>query len=155
MHTKPIRTMHMGFPSELGFEKLARHALAWLGPRLGLAGARVADLQTAVSEACINAIEHGNDGRPACRVSVTFSYSSEHLDAVIRDEGVRPYLAPTFPPASIEQKIAGVAAPRGMGLSLITQLVDEAEFLPAEPGGGNDCRLRMYLRPPERSPLTC
>ena len=148
------RTIEVGFPSVLGYEKLARHTLAWLGPRLGLDAARVADVQTALAEACINAIEHGNAGRASCRVTVTFSYGPTHLDTVVRDEGVRRFEAPAAPPATIEEKLAGLAAPRGMGLLLINQLVDEAEF-EAHADDGNNCRLRVYLPDASRPSLSC
>lgn len=136
-------TIELSLPSELGYEKLARQTVAWIGPRLGLDAARVADMQTALSEACINAIEHGNANLADRRVEVIFHYSAGHLDAVIADEGVQPY-EECGPPATIDQKIAGLAPARGMGLMLIDQLVDEAGFLPADDARGNRYWMRVY-----------
>ncbi len=67
-------SIELSVPSKLGHEVVARQLVGWLGPRLGLDGARVADVQTAVSEACINAIEHGNCGMSDCRVTVAFFF---------------------------------------------------------------------------------
>ena len=131
-------------PNELGYEKLVRQTLAWLLPRLGFEAARVADVQTAVSEACINAIEHGNDGLPDRRVRITLGYTQDQFYAVIADEGVRPCDVCDVAPATITQKIAGLAPARGMGLMLIRALVDEVRMLPPEPGQGNRCWLRVY-----------
>ena len=52
--------MELSFPSELGYEKVAREAVAAFARRLGCDRERVEDLKTALGEACINAIEHGN-----------------------------------------------------------------------------------------------
>ena len=136
--------IEFGLPSELGVEKLVRHALAWLLARWDIATARVADLQTAVSEACINAIEHGNQAQAQRRIGVTTTVTSGYVEVVVEDEGLTPYALPMAPPATIEHKLAGLAPARGMGLPLIGQLVDECGFLGAAPGAGNRFRLRIY-----------
>ena len=140
-------TIELSLPNILGFEKLARYTVSWLGARLGFDASRIEDIQTAVCEACINAIEHGNQNAPDRRVHVAFSVAGDHLDAVIGDEGATPYWPAEAGPATIEQKLAGCAPARGMGLFLISQLCDEAGFLPAEPTTGNRYWLRMYRRP--------
>jgi serine/threonine-protein kinase RsbW len=134
----------ISMPNELGCEKHARHLLAWLLPQLGLGPDRIADLQTAVSEACINAIEHGNQGQPGRRVAVEVSFTAAYVDTVVTDEGLCCYQPRQTPPATIVDKVAGEAAPRGMGVSLIEALVDEATFVPAQPGCGNQVWLRLY-----------
>ena len=58
------------FPSELGYERLARDTVAAFAVRLGFDSERVENLKTALSEACINAIEHGNALLPGLRISV-------------------------------------------------------------------------------------
>ena len=140
-------TFELSLPSTPGSEKLARHTVAWVGLRLDLTVERIADLQTAVSEAFINAVEHGNQGNEHRRVQVIFSITPEHLEVEVSDEGVRRFEQPVAPPATIEEKLAGLAPLRGMGLMLIRQLVDEAEFGTGEDGVGNRVRLRMR-RPP-------
>ena len=137
-------------PNELGYEKLVRQTLAWLLPRLGFGAARIADVQTAVSEACINAIEHGNDGLPDCRVRVTLGYDQEQFYALIADEGVRRCDISDAPAPTITQKIAGLAPARGMGLLMMRALVDEVDILPPEAGQGNRCWLRVH-RPHTRA----
>ncbi len=142
-----VTAFELSLPSELGYEKLVRHTVAWLGSQLHFDAARIADLQTALSEACINAIEHGNRRQPGRRVGVAFSVTSTHLEAVVADEGICRY-RPSETCASIEQKLAGLAPERGMGLMLIGNLVDEAGFLPARRGRGNRYRMRMYRPQP-------
>ena len=133
----------LSLPSQLGSEKLVRHLLTWLLPQVELAPARSADLQTAVSEACINAIEHGNQGRPGCRVQVEVRMTPSYVEAVVTDEGRCCAQRPTRA-ATMTEKVAGEAPPRGMGLLLIEQLVDESAFVPVRPECGTQMRLRQY-----------
>ena len=137
-------TIELALPSELGAEKRVRQTLAQVGAELQLGSARLADLQTAVSEACINAIEHGNQLRRDLRLDVTLRVAATHLEVLIRDAGVVPFHPPLTPPASIQDKLAGHAPARGMGLLLMQQLVDEVDFRAAAPGTGNCVRLRLY-----------
>ncbi len=137
-------TIKLSLPSELGYEKLVRHTISWLANRLQLPSSRMADMQTAVSEACINAIEHGNQALSRLRVKVTLTVTAEYFEAVVADQAAAPFRPPAAPPATIQDKIAGVAPARGMGLMLIEGLVDECGFLAEEPGFGNRFRLRIY-----------
>ena len=138
------------FPSELGFEKIARDTIGTLAQRMGFDPERVEDLRTALSEACINAIEHGNQHQPHLRIHVSCTMSVNRLVIVVSDEGLRFHPPSLDNPASIEEKLAGLASSRGMGLMLIGQLVDECGFLPTRPGQGNHFRLAMY-NPPRRN----
>jgi serine/threonine-protein kinase RsbW len=133
----------LSLPSELGYEKLIWSLVAWSAPRLQLPPARIADLQTALCEACINAIEHGNQGRPQLRVEITLVLAADYIEAVVRDQGVVRFSPSPTPAASIEQKLAGHAPARGMGLLLIQQLVDEANFIMDDSEPGNCFCLRM------------
>jgi serine/threonine-protein kinase RsbW len=142
-------TIELSLPSELGYEKLVRQAINWLAPHLHLAAGRIADLQTAVSEACINAIEHGNRMLAHLRLGVTLRVTERFLEVVVADEGIVRFRPPSTPTATIEDKLAGLAPARRMGLFLMQQLVDEAHFEAAEPGHGNRVRLRIYT--PERA----
>lgn len=137
-------TIELSLPSELGYEKMVRQMISRLASQLHLAAARTADLQTAASEACINAIEHGNRMLKHLRLNVTLHLTRTYLEVVVVDEGLTRLLPPSTPPASIEEKLAGLATARGMGLLLMQQLVDEADFLCSEPGKGNCVRLRIY-----------
>ena len=145
-------SFELALPSELGCEKLVRHVIAWLAPRLHFSAARTADIQTAVSEACINAIEHGNQGRADLRITVVFTVTPTHLEVIVADAGLAIYHAAESPPVSIHEKVGAGAPARGMGLLLIRPLVDEAEFLSPVPGQGNRFRLR-FCRPPPGAAL--
>lgn len=127
-------SIDLSIPSELGYERVVREAVASFAYRLGFATERVEDLKTAVSEACLNAIEHGNAQTPDLRVDVKCFWDGSGLTVCVQDQGLRPYSGHTMP--GIEQRLRGDAPPRGLGLYLITQLVDAYGFEPS-PGGGN------------------
>ena len=87
---------------------------------------RIEDVKTAVSEACLNAIEHGNKGRPEARVQITMNLSKEALMVSITDEGQGIQKKVAIP--DINKKIEEIESPRGMGVFLINELVDQVEF---------------------------
>lgn len=133
IHTQT--SMELSLPSELGYEVIARDAVAAFARRLGLPPERIEDLKTVLSEACINAIEHGNSLRPDLRVQIYCRLEDDRLIVEVLDQGVSPF-APHSEPVPIVDKVSGLGSPRGMGLILINQLCDEAGFVPCS-GAGN------------------
>lgn len=140
--TYPPTSMELSIPSELGYEMVARDAVAAYARRQGFAGERIEDLKTALCEACINAIEHGNSMTPGLRVDVSCHSDEHQLLIEISDQGVKRY-APTGDALSIGDKVAGRGPLRGMGLMLIAQLTDEAGFVDGSQRG-NCFRLTFY-----------
>lgn len=136
--------IELSFPSELGYEKIAREAVAAFARRLGCDRERVEDLKTALGEACINAIEHGNARTPGLRVDVCCTSEQDRLTIEVHDSGLNRYSG-TTPSAGIDLKLSGLAPRRGMGLMMIAQLVDEAGFTESH-DGGNRFRFVLYLR---------
>ena len=93
---------------------------------LGLAAARLERLKTAVAEATMNAMEHGNalPRRPAghacgCSRRRTRVARADHRPRRRR----RPTRDAEVP--DLEAKLAGLQRPRGWGLFLIENMVDE------------------------------
>jgi serine/threonine-protein kinase RsbW len=145
MTTPTLRpSIELYIPSELGYEKVARDAVAAFARRFGFEHERIEDLKTALGEACINAIEHGNAQAPGLRIAVSCVCEGERLTVEIHDDGLRQYGGHSAP-AAIESKLRGNAPLRGMGLMMIAALVDEAGFADS-PSGGNIFRLALYRR---------
>jgi anti-sigma regulatory factor (Ser/Thr protein kinase) len=91
---------------------------------LGLEGERLERLRTAVSEAAMNAIEHGNQGDPDRPVEITVLANVEKVVVQIKDQGGgRQLPTPVLP--DLEAKLAGQQSPRGWGLFLIEKMVDK------------------------------
>ena len=119
-------------PSELGFEKVAMSTAASMAALMGFSGDRIEDLKTAVAEACINAIEHGNQMNNTLSVGVVLSTSDDGLEVKVIDDGRGIQTKPQVP--DIDRKVHGEEDPRGMGMFLIQALVDEAEWYQGPPG---------------------
>lgn len=135
--------MELSLPSELGYEVVARDAVAAFARRQGFTGERIEELKTALCEACINAIEHGNMLVPELRVEILCSFDANVLLIDVIDEGRKHYV-PNGAPLSINEKILGLGPLRGMGLMLIAELSDEAGFVKSE-HTGNCFRLAFRL----------
>ena len=119
-------------PSELGFEKVAMSTAASMALLMGFSQDRIEDLKTAVAEACINAIEHGNKLNDSLSVGVVLSTSEDQLQVMVSDDGAGIGTTPAAP--DIDRKMLGEEDPRGMGMFLIQSLVDEAEWHQGPPG---------------------
>jgi anti-sigma regulatory factor (Ser/Thr protein kinase) len=83
-------------------------------------------LKTAVAEATMNAMEHGNHYRAELPVLIEVSASDTQLSVKITDEGSGP---PAFHAETpdLEAKLEGMQSPRGWGLFLIKNMVDDME----------------------------
>jgi serine/threonine-protein kinase RsbW len=125
-------SVHVHLPSELGYEKVAMSTAASMAALMGFSKDRIEDLKTAVAEACINAIEHGNNLNNSLTVGVVLSTSDDQLEVKVIDDGAGINANPVAP--DIDRKVHGEEDPRGMGMFLIQALVDEAEWHKGPPG---------------------
>ena len=124
----PRRLDTFTLASEPGNERLALERVAGTVQGLGLSDARLERLKTAVAEATMNAIEHGNGNRPEIPVEVEVTQNGGEIIVAISDRGgendgdgdgsggqEKPDLA---------KKLDGEQSPRGWGLFLIRNMVD-------------------------------
>ncbi len=126
------RSVEVRLPSELGFEKVAMSTASGMAAMMGFSHDRIEDLKTALAEACINAIEHGNKLNSALTVGVILSTTGNELEVKVLDDGSGAVAQNGSP--DIDRKMAGEDDPRGMGMFLIQALVDEAEWHQGPPG---------------------
>jgi serine/threonine-protein kinase RsbW len=125
-------SVEVRIPSELGFEKVAMSTASSMAALMGFSEDRIDDLKTAVAEACINAIEHGNKLDSSLNVGVILSNTDDELEVKVIDDGAGMAKRPASP--DIDRKMMGEEDPRGMGMFLIQALVDEAEWHQGPPG---------------------
>ena len=142
MAAQPKSTVELRLPSRLGFEKVAMGTAAHVAKLMGFGDPRIEDLKTAVSEACINAIEHGNKLQENLSVVVIMTLDATKLEVKVVDKGKGITKKVTAP--DIDKKLHGEEAPRGLGLFLIENLVDEVEFV-SESVEGSYTRLVIHL----------
>lgn len=111
-------------PSVEGNERMAIDKVAELVSGMGLAAERLEKLKTAIGETVMNAIEHGNQYRTDLDVVVEVSQTPRAVSVKVTDRGGdKPIPAVETP--DLEAKLAGEQTPRGWGLFLIEQMVDE------------------------------
>ncbi|MPZ91039.1 MAG: SpoIIE family protein phosphatase [Actinobacteria bacterium] len=113
-------------PSEPGNERRAFALVTESVQELGLPDDQLEKLKTAVAEATMNAIEHGNHNDPRIPVGITASVENQDLVVRITDEGGSDILSHRESP-DLEAKLEGRQNPRGWGLFLIESMVDEMD----------------------------
>ena len=115
-------------PSEEGNERLAIDQMASAVGGLGLEEARLERLKTAVGETVMNAIEHGNEYQANLDVGVLVEASDQSIRVKVSDHGVDNDIDDAVTP-DLEAKLAGEQNPRGWGLFLIGEMVDEVNTI--------------------------
>jgi serine/threonine-protein kinase RsbW len=139
-------SVEVRLPSRLGYEKVAMSTAASVAKLMGFREDRIEDLKTAVAEACINAMEHGNRLNEGLQVGMLLSAGEDSLEVKVLDDGKGLKSLPPKP--DIDKKIHGEEDPRGMGMFLIQALVDEAEWVAGRNGKSSYVRLVIRLDSP-------
>lgn len=136
------------YSSQPGNERLAMEQVASSVQALGFSKVELERLKTAVAEATMNAMEHGNHYQADLPVDIQVLASSSNLMVRITDQsGGKPIPEHTAP--DLAAKLEGRQSPRGWGLFLIQNMVDELhvtsdqkhhtiELLVHRKGGQND-----------------
>jgi serine/threonine-protein kinase RsbW len=138
--------IELRMPSRLGYEKVAMNTAASVARLMGFSEERVEDLKTAVAEACINAMEHGNKLDDSLSVGVILSMDANSLEVKVTDNGEGPQGKTDAP--DIDKKMQEEEDARGMGMFLIQALVDEVEWV-SSPPSGSYARMVIHLVPPQ------
>jgi anti-sigma regulatory factor (Ser/Thr protein kinase) len=123
----PRRLAAFAVPSEPGNERLALTRVAEAVAASGLPPARLERLKTAVAEATMNAIEHGNGNRPEIPVEVEVTQNGDGITVAISDQGGEAHVASgdgDQEDPDLVKKLDGEQSPRGWGLFLIRNMVD-------------------------------
>ncbi len=136
-------TVEVRLPTLMGYEKVAMSTAASVAKLMGFPEDRIEDLKTAVAEACINAIEHGNRLNEKLSVGVVLRADTDALEVKVIDDGMGISKQPAKP--DIDRKMHGEEDPRGMGIFLIQALVDEAEWVSGSDGKNSYVRLVIKL----------
>ena len=130
-------------PSAPGNEREAIDLVVGAVAGLGLEQVRLDRLKTAVGEATMNAMEHGNEYRADRPVSIRVLRTGARLRVEVSDLGGAAELHAAEAP-DLGAKLAGEQTPRGWGLLLIEKMVDEAKV--TGDGARRTLELVVYLR---------
>ena len=110
----------------IGYERIARASLASFARMFDYSPERIEDLKTVVAEAAINAMQHGNRGRPDAVVTIHINFKEDAIQILVMDEG--DGIKEVFSKPNIDRIINELDPPIGFGVFLIRELADEVEF---------------------------
>ncbi len=117
-------------PSQPGNERLAMQQVEQVVQNVGLSPARIDRLKTAVAEATMNAMEHGNQYREDLPVDIQVLRGPGSVLVRIHDYGSKDI--PEYVEPDLEAKLNGLQSPRGWGLFLVRKMVDEMRVVKDE-----------------------
>ena len=129
-------------PTVLGSEKRAMEEVSKIAQRMGFKKERIEDLKTAIAEACINAMEHGNKLDQNAIVGVVLASNDNSLSILVRDQGNG--IDPDKIPKKIFNEDGFPSLDCGLGMFLISKLANEF-FYETKPGVGNEVTMLFYL----------
>lgn len=118
-------------PSQPGNERLAMERVAEAIKALHLPTKQLERVKTAVAEATMNAMEHGNHYQADVPVAIQVLTSKSALAIRIRDHGGSK-LIPDATDPDLDAKLAELQSPRGWGLFLIKNMVDDMRVISDE-----------------------
>jgi sigma-B regulation protein RsbU (phosphoserine phosphatase) len=99
-----------------------------------------ADVVVAVDEACQNIIRHAYGGDPGGAIELEIERCEDELVVSLRD------FAPEVDPDEVKPRDLDEIRPGGLGTHLIREMMDSAEFVRPESGGGNLLRMVKRIR---------
>ena len=138
------QTIEVILPNQIGYERIATASSASFAKMFGFSPARIEDLKTVVAEAAINAMQHGNKGRPDAAVTIRMNLKDDTIYVTVTDDGEG--IKKIYPKPDIDRIIDNLDPPIGFGTFLIKQLVDDVDFnIRTEKGNG----LRMAIKKSE------
>lgn len=111
-------------PSAPGNERMAMEKVVEAITEVGLPDRSLERLKTAVAEATMNAMEHGNHYQADKPVDIRVRANGGAVSVSITDEGGDQHIQEPDTP-DLDAKLAGLQTPRGWGLFLIKNLVDD------------------------------
>ena len=118
-------------PSEIRLIDLVHAASEKMAELAGLDADEALNVGLAVREAVINAMLHGNRQDPKLDVNVTLSTDSDHLTAVVADQG-NGFARDETPDPTEE---ANLLRNSGRGLLMMEAFVDSVQFRKLDDGG--------------------
>ena len=131
MNLTLVEPLRISFPARPEQVSMARHAMAEFGRQAGLDARGIADLETIVTEACMNAAAHAYAGEGDGRIEVAAEVDPGEISIVVRDKGI-----------GIHPRPAGLGVSRRMGLVLIAALASSVEIR-SQRGEGTELRATL------------
>jgi len=138
-------TVELVLPGDIELEAVAVQAAGAVAAQAGFPPERVEDVKTAVGEAFINAVEHGNRGRADRQVTLRFHRQGNTLRVDVFDCG-KGFDLNRLEAPHLRPKIEGRESRRGWGLFLMRHLADHLEVSRCT-SGGSCVSLTIVSRP--------
>ena len=147
-------TVTLTIPSQIGYEKQAMAVVESLAKEMGFSHPTIESLKTAIAEACLNAIEHGNQFNAGLQVRLQFIPQNDRMEILVEDTGAGGTIQLPIQKPDIETKLFDESSKRGWGLFLIRNMVDEFEVTSLA-NGGNRTRMVRYLDKQKAASSSC
>ncbi len=133
----PLRDdIRVSFPSDPEYMTAVRALVEKVSELIGFDDSQTGQIVLAVDEACSNIIRHQYEGRTDGRIDLAVRPDGETgIEFVLRDYG------PVRDPSTFRGRRLEDVRPGGLGLHIISEVMDGMHYAPADGGG-----MRLELR---------
>jgi len=128
--------IRLSVPSDAAVMTVVRALVEKMASLAGFDDQQRCRIVLAIDEACTNIIRHQYEGRPDGRIDIETRLGDDkgRVDFVLRDYG------PIRDPESFRGRDLDDVRPGGLGVHIISEVMDSMQYSPA-PGGGMQLRL--------------
>ncbi|UCE90360.1 MAG: ATP-binding protein [Pseudomonadota bacterium] len=135
----PRKLLQERFSSQTGELKRIRTLVREAATTCGCSDDEIDCVVLAVNEACMNIIQHAYGHAPDGEIILEILNNQHELVFRLRDFGVK------VDPCSVRSRDLEDIRPGGLGVHLMSQVMDAVEFLPPPDGTGNLLELRKTI----------
>lgn len=119
-----VREIRLELPTFFKNELVAEATVRQIAELSGFTEEQIEEIETALGEACINAIEHSKVKQ--MKIHISFVPKESYLAITVEDRGIG-FNPEMIESPSLKEKMKSIYK-RGWGLMLIEKLMDEIEF---------------------------
>lgn len=129
-------SISLEIPSRAEYVSVSRLTLVSIANRLGFDIDDIEDMKVAISEACTNAIIHGNDDS---LLNIKFNILKDGLEIVVKDKG-KGFSLDSLKEPNLDELNEG-----GLGIFIIKSLMDKVSMKSLE-NEGTQIKMSKFLR---------
>ncbi|MDD9271010.1 anti-sigma B factor RsbW [Paenibacillus sp. GCM10023248] len=138
-----MNVVRLHIPAAAEYLDIVRLSLYGIASKMGFSYEDIEDLKVAVSEACNNAVLHGETSSPVGQIQISYELGDGKLTVKVKDDGPGfDYQGPAEPPAVPASGPVSELQSGGLGMYLMQALVDEVSVNTAQ---GTEVTLVKYV----------
>lgn len=138
-----MNSIRLQIPARADYIDLVRLSLYGIATKMGFNYEDIEDMKVAASEACNNAVLHGNPNNSTGVIDISFNLSATNLSIVVKDQGPSFNYTEVLEKAEpLHNKEMSSLRSGGLGMFLMQALMDKVEV---DNSNGTELTLTKFI----------